>query len=231
MGKITDFFKSLFSTSSTVTVENSNQSKNIKKSKKNKHTIDNSEDNSININGNYNDNSTTATNYYTTNINKDLIVKARWNNLVPHKIERVKRGIDSFNVLLPIDKNFIPAELEVTYDDSSNRVNAIYILLRQNSFIKNVYLKSLNLQCDNSKVEITKSKLLFGLLDSDKSFIVTQEKFRIGTGSLTIVLGYEQNKCHYIQEFNFHVINDSSEFILQRYNEPELDIDWSNFSF
>lgn len=228
MGKFLDFIKCLFSKKQSVDMTVKSDSKNIKKMKKNKSSIDNSRDNSINNNG-------TFIHQSTINMNgehiKDLIVYARWNHLVPHKIERVKNGIDSFNVLLPVEKTFLPAEMEINFEHSSNKMNALYILLKHNSFIKNIHIKSITINTGGNTVEVKESRALYGLLDKDQSFLIIHDSLCIGVCIITIEFGFTIEKRLCKQKFTFIANNDSNEFNMPIYQEVQDDIDWEHFSF
>ena len=228
MGNIIDFFKGLFSKKPSMDMRVKSDSKNIKKIKKNRATIDNSQDNSFNNNGTIIDQS--ATSIYSEN-SKDLIVHARWNHLVPHKIEHVKNGIDCFNVLMPVEKSFLPAALEIHLENSSNKTNAVYVLLKRNSFIKNIHVKSITIKTDSNMVVVKEYRDLYGLLDKDQSFLIIHDGLCIGECIITIEFGFMIEKRSYKQEFTFIAKNDSKEFVMPKYQDAQDDIDWEHFSF
>lgn len=105
-------------------------------------------DNSINVIGDdtkVDDHSTTVQcdqynqqNYYLDNESSDLIVHARWLYNVPHEIKRVQNEIDSFNVLSPIDPNYIQPSLRVTLDDVDDKYHGVYFCITKNVAIKNL---------------------------------------------------------------------------------------------
>lgn len=213
-----------------VDIKVSTNTKKIKKSKKLKNSIDNSVDNSTNIAGNQ-DNSTHENNFYMQPTSKDLIVSVRWSNLIPHKIEKVKNGIDCFNVLKPIDENHISPSLAIDFDDSNNNKNALYVLIKANSFIKNLVIKSIQFSLDTSSTSIVQQKNVFGILDKDRSFTLLDGSMKIGNGIIVLIFGFDYENRHYKQSFSFTVTDNSDEFVLKQYEEPELDINWSNFHF
>lgn len=229
MGKIADFFKMLFSKKPSIDVDVKSDSKSIKRVKKNKTSIDNSHDNSFNNSGTIIDQSSTS--IYSENT-KDLVVSARWNQLVPHEIKQVRKGIDSFNVLQPVDVAFLPAVLEVNLDNSNNRANAVYFLLRRNSFIKNIHIKSIVVENETGIiVRVRENKDLYGLLDKDRSFLIIHDGLIIGKCIITVEFGFLMEKSSYKQAFTFMAQATHDEFIMPKYQNAELDIDFDQLTF
>lgn len=222
--KIKSLFKKKDDKLFDINVSVQSNTKKIKKSKKLKNSTDNSVDNSNNVAGNQ-DNSTHENNFYVQSATKDLIVSARWVHLVPYKIERVNNGIDCFNLLMPIDKNYIKPNIAIDFDNTKNTKNGLYILVKANSFVKNLILKSVSLKLDTCSFSLVESKNIFGLLDKDRCFTILDGNMRIGNGTIALEFGFEYEKRHYTQSFVFTAKNNSDEFILEQYIEPELDED------
>lgn len=218
-----------------VEVSTSIHSRKNTKTKKNKgQVVDISTDNSTNVAG---DGNTIGSNNATNNYflgnppTDDLIIIARWQNLVPHKIVKQKDGLDEFNILVPIDPNYVESTLSVELSEQYDEQNAIYVLVQKNPFIKNLKLKGVIMHLDTCQYESTDCKSIIGLLDTAKAFTIQCSKFCVGSGTLTLIFQFEKNKKHYQQEFIFEVLNNNNEFIIRDYTEPELDIDWQKFSF
>ena len=222
LDKIKSIFKAEKSPTN-VTVSFENQSKNVKKQKKLKNSVDNSDDHSTTINGNV-DKSVHETNYYSANEgvtqNADLIISARWLNLVPRKIQRVNDGFDCFSVLMPTEKDYISPSINIDLDKKSNKDHAIHILVKNNPFIKNLKLYSISIDGENCKTNHIANRDIFGLLDEDRSFAVNGEKYIECSAQITIVLKFEKDRCEYSQEFEFTAQRKGSKFVLNKYNQP-----------
>ena len=235
------FFKKIFSSFKgdepliDTEVSTSVQSRKNIKTKKNKGTVvDKSTDNSTSVAG---DGNTVGSNNATNNYflgnspTDDLIIIARWKNLVPHKIVTQKNGLDEFNLLVPDDPNYVESTFDVELTEQYDEQNAVYVLVQRNPFIKNLKLKGLKMNLDTCQYESTECKSIIGILDTPKAFAIQCSKFRVGNGQITLVFQFDKEKKHYRQEFNFEVLNNHNEFIIRNYTEPELDIDWDKFSF
>lgn len=229
---LSSILEGLFSKNKALAEVNVNDNSNTnKKIKKQKQVIDNSVDKSNTVVGGNQYNNSSENNYYGNNNSKDLVISARWLHLVPHKIEKVVNGIDCFNVLKPVDKNYIPPILTVDFDNTNNISGGIYVLVRNNDFLKNLKIKQVIAHIKNCDIQYDDIRNVFGLLEKPKAFSILGKDFSVGSGEIALKFGFELDKKHYVQEFNFLVTNDSNEFVLQEYKEPELDIDWANFSF
>lgn len=198
--------------------------KKTKKTKKLKNSVDNSIDDSTNVAGNQY-NSTYQNYYYGQLQSKELIVHARWFHLIPSKIEQIKNGIDCFNVLKPIDKNYVKPSLDIDFDNSKNINNGVYILVKSNPFIRNLVIRSISFSLDTFSASIDEPQKIFGLLDKDQSFTLSDGSMKIGNGTISLVFGFEYEKRPYMQIFHFIAKNNSAEFVLQQFIEPELDVD------
>lgn len=207
------------------------ESRRNKKTKKNKRSIDQSVDNSTQIAGDQYNNDSHDTVYVGEVETPDLVVSARWNHLVPHKIVNERSGIDSFNVLQPVDSTFRRATFSVKLTETYDEHNAIYVLIQRNPYVKNLKLNSISVQLDSGNYQSDNAHRIIGLLDTPKSFTIDSSTIKIGTGEIELCFGFEREGRHYNQNFIFMAKSDSSEFIIREYNEPELDIDWTHFSF
>ena len=214
-----------------VNVSNQSQDKINSKSKR----IKNGNDNSINIIGDeskVDDHSTTVQgdqynqqNYYLDNESTDLIVHARWLYRVPHEIKRVQNGIDSFNVLSPIDPNYIQPSLRVTLDDVDDQYHGVYFCVTKNVTIKNLRLLSIDLSLDTCQTSFKGNEDVFAIVDKSSSFVVYGKDYKEGKGNIDVVFGFSKDKVDYKQHFCFTVTNDSKEFIQKRYEYPTRDMD------
>ena len=212
-------------------VSTKDESRKNKKVKKNKgQVVDNSIDNSTQIAGDQINDShdSIAIGEIQT---KDLVVVARWNHLVPHKIERVEQGIDSFNVLQPVDASFQRAKISVELTPTYNEQESIYVLLQRNPYIKNIKLKAVKLALDSCSYQRNSIKSIIGLLDTSKAFTIQSSEFKRGQGEITLIFGFQIDGQPYRQQFVFTAKNNSDEFFIREYSEPELDIDWENYKF
>lgn len=226
--KIADFFRGSNPLVNTE-VSTHDDSRRNKKVKKNKGSVvDNSIDNSTQIAGdqiNDSHDSIIVGDVPT----KDLIVVARWNHLVPHKIEKVVQGIDSFNVLRPIDPHFQKATFSVDLTPTYSEKNSLYVLLQRNPYLKNIKLKAVKMVLDACTCQSDDTKSIIGLLDTPKAFTIQSSDFMIGNGEITLVFGFQLEGIAFRQAFVFTARKNSSEFFLREYSEPERDVDWLNY--
>ena len=235
--KLFDYIKNIFSKEEKnksfleVDVSTNSQDKTNSKSKR----IKNGDDNSTNIigdNTSIDDHSTNIQgdqynqqNYYLDNDTTDLIVHARWLYRVPHQIKRVQQGIDSFNVLSPIDPNYIQPTLRITLDDVDDKFHGIYFCITKNNTIKNLRLLSIELFLDTCKTSYSGSEDIFAIIDKSSSFVVYGKDYKEGNGILNVVFGFSKDKKDYKQRFCFTVTNDSNEFVQKKYEYPREDLD------
>ncbi len=192
-------------------------------------------DNSINVIGDdtkVDDHSTTVQcdqynqqNYYLDNESSDLIVHARWLYNVPHEIKRVQNEIDSFNVLSPIDPNYIQPSLRVTLDDVDDKYHGVYFCITKNVAIKNLKLLSIELSLDTCQTSFNGNEDVFAIIDKSSSFVVYGKDYKEGNGNINVVFGFSKDKVDYKQRFCFTVMNNSNEFVQKKYEYPSRDID------
>lgn len=197
-----------------------NNSKHIKQNPKIK-----GNNNQVNYgNGNYylNDNSIHyLTNYTEADYNKVFVVKMRWNHLVPHQIIEKKNGIDCFNVLEPIEKDFLKTDDVVELTDGCNKYHGLYLRFRHNPTICNLTINKLTIKTDKNDIDVIVNKNVCGLLDTDKAIVINHKDLQEGKGIIKLTIGYEKEIYHYSQEFEFEAKNDSNEFILRKYQDPK----------
>ena len=206
----------------------SNAKKQIKKKKvKNDFSEDNSssvigDNNSVN-----NDNSKT----YNINYNLDqvmpstssqLSVKARWLNFIPYRLEKKRTGIDDFNVLVPIENDYIEPCIEIHFEGSTNKKTAFYLRFAANISVYNIKLKTI--EFNGVFLDINKS--LFGVLDETKAAVIMGDKWGVTKANVKFHFHFEYEKESYIQVFEFTSTEGRNWFNSPRYYAPESEINW-----